>query len=195
MALPVLSQAKNIGNYGALFPVIEVDVRTVILDKLKAMENTGELKKHQEIVTTRMTQNVIRPTALHLMPIAHTTIKHIDPSIMVNQDITTPDGQILAKKGSRINPFSEMHYTKTLFFFNGDDPKQVAWAKAHYQEYGFVKFILTGGSIKEGAEHFGRIYFDQGGALTTQLHVTHVPAVVEQDGLFWKVSEIGLQDA
>lgn len=190
-----MSAGKNLGNYGEIFSVIEIDVRKVILEKLQVMEKKGELLKHQEIITHNIAENAIRPKPLLIGTMPKTLVHFIDPSIKVNQDIVTPEGHILARKGTLLNPLSQINYNKTLFFFDGDDRNQVAWAKAHYKEYGFVKFILTGGSIKEAASTFGRIYFDQGGVLTHQLQIQHVPAVVEQAGLLWKISEIGMNDA
>jgi hypothetical protein len=40
-------------------------------------------------------------------------------------------------------------------------------------------------------ETFGRIYFDQRGRITQQLHITSVPAIAQQDGKHWKITLIG----
>ncbi|HHF0526730.1 TPA: type-F conjugative transfer system protein TraW, partial [Legionella anisa] len=105
-----------------------------------------------------------------------------------------PGGLLIAKKGTRINPFERVHYLKTLIFFNADDAKQVAWVKKHYTDYNHVKFILTGGDVRVAAEQFGRIYFDVNGLISTKLHLKHVPSVVNQLSLYWQVKEIGVFD-
>lgn len=188
------SPAKNLGHYGAIFPVAEEDIREVIFKRLTEMQSKGELKRHQDKVTARITKNTLRPKPLGLTVTNHPTTYRVNPSMVVNQDIRLPTGQLIAKAGTTINPFTQIHYSKTLIFFNGDDAAQVSWVKRHYQDYAFVKFILTGGDIKEAAKRFGRIYFDQGGLLSRKLEVQHVPAVVVQDGLDWKITEIGVND-
>ena len=183
---------NNLGNYGQVFPVIEEDIRTVILKRLHHMESTGELARRQREIDTRVANHVVRPSPLSLVITNKPEVFHVDPTVTLSQDIWTPDGALVAKAGTRINPFERVHFSKTLFFFNGDDAQQVAWAKSHYKDYEQVKFILTGGDIRDAAAVFGRIYFDMGGVLTTQLQIRHVPSVVNQDGLLWTVTEIGM---
>lgn len=186
--------AENLGNYGDVFPVIEEDIRKVIMSRLQKMKASGELIRHQRDLTNRTAEHVIRPKPLGLMPTNTPETYRVDPSVMVTKDVYTEEGVLLAKAGTRLNPFKHVPFTKALFFFNGDDRKQVAWVKKHYQDYNHVKFILTGGDIRDAAEIFGRIYFDQGGTISQRLEIRHVPAVVVQDGLFWKVTETGMND-
>jgi conjugal transfer pilus assembly protein TraW len=191
--LPV-SHAKNIGQYGQVFPVIEEDLRQVIMKRLKKMEQSGELSRHQSDIDRRVAEHIIRPNPLKLAPTKKPKTFRIDPTALVSHDVWAPDGTLVARRGTSINPFSHIKFSKTLFFFNADDAHQVAWVKKHYRDYGHVKFILTGGDIREASELFGRIYFDLNGLITTQLHIRHVPSVVNQDGLYWKVEEIGVND-
>ena len=187
--------AQNIGNYGQVFEVLEEDIRDHIMRRLKTMESSGELASRQREVTERVSAHIIRPTPLNL-PTTTTPIRFtVDPTQLVSHDIFLPSGLLIAKKGTRINPFEHVTFTKTLFFFDGDSPTQVAWAKAHYQDYDHVKFILTGGDVRRAAEQFGRVYFDIGARLTQRLQITHVPSVVNQDGLVWAIREIGVNDA
>lgn len=186
--------AQNIGQYGQVFPVVEEDIRQWIMKRLHAMQDNGELLRHQKEIEQRVAKHIIRPTPLQLPTTKKPKTFRIDPSVVVSNDVWTPEGVLLAKKGMTMNPFNHVTFSKTLFFFNADDAKQVTWARKHYSDYGQVKFILTSGDIREAAIRFGRIYFDLNGLITSQLHVTHVPSVVNQDGLFWKVVEIGEDD-
>lgn len=186
--------AKNIGHYGQVFPVIEKDIREVIFKKLYEMEASGALAKAQQEVTARVSAHIFRPKPLALTTTATPKSFHIDPTIKVSHDIWTPSGVLVAHAGQRLNPFEFVTFSKTLFFFNGDDKHQVAWVKKHYQDYANVKFILTGGDVREMTENFGRIYFDLGGRLTSLLHIQHVPSVVNQDERAWLVKEIGVGD-
>lgn len=198
IALCLLSNigfAKNLGQYGHVFPVIEEDIRKVIMARLSKMEKSGELQAREEEVSRRVSEHIIRPKALSLTTTITPQTFTVNPSIQVNHDLYTPNGVLLAHAGDKINPFDVITFSKTLLFFNGDDKLQVAWVQKHYQAYQPVKLILTGGDIREAASHFGRIYFDIDGRLTTQLHLQHVPSVVRQKGRFWGIQEIGTHDA
>lgn len=195
LCLPLcVGHTKNIGQYGQMFPVIEEDIRQVIMRRLKEMQQNGELAQHQRIIEQRVAKHIIRPKPLSITTTKSPTTYRIDPTVRVSRDIKMPDGTLIAKKGTPINPFHRIKFSKTLFFFNADDAKQVAWVARHYSDYKQVKFILTGGDIQKAAMRFGRIYFDLNGLITTQLQIKHVPCVVNQDGLFWKVVEIGVHD-
>ncbi|WP_131744523.1 type-F conjugative transfer system protein TraW [Legionella bozemanae] len=183
--------AKNLGNYGQLFPVIEQDIRQVIMAKLHRLEQTGALKEHQQRMVARVEEHVRRPKPLHLPTTTTPKTHELDPSIVVNQTLYTHDGTMIAKKGTHLNPFERVSFSKTLFFFNADDPKQLAWAKAHYKHFDQVKFILTGGDVKEASEVLGSVYFDLEGRLSRYFHLKHVPSVVSQKGLVWRIQEIG----
>lgn len=189
-----ITSAKNVGQYGQVFPVIEEDLRLVIMKRLNAMQQSGELTRHQHIIEQRVAEHIIRPKPLMLATTKTPTVFHIDPTVLVSHDVWTADGVLVARKGTPINPFNHIKFSKTLFFFNADDTHQVAWVQKHYRDYEYVKFILTSGDIRETSELFGRVYFDLDGLITSQLHIRHVPSVVNQDGLFWKVREIGVHD-
>ncbi|KTD47446.1 putative conjugative transfer protein TraW [Legionella quinlivanii] len=185
--------AQNLGNYGEVFPIIEEDIREVIMNKLHRMERSGELKEHQEQLISRVEAHVRRPNPLHLSTTKSPRVYEIDPSINVNQTLYTPDGVLIAKAGTRLNPFERTSFSKTLLFFNADDPKQMAWVHTHYKQYDFVKFILTGGDVRETSNLLGSIYFDLEGRLSSYFHLQHVPSIVRQKGVVWSIQEISCE--
>ncbi|KTC87653.1 type-F conjugative transfer system protein TraW [Legionella drozanskii] len=193
LLLPV-SHSKDLGHYGQVFPVIEADLRELIMKRLTEMQESGALLKHQRLIEQRVAEHIIRPKPLTLAPTKTPKTFRIDPTVLVSHDVALPDGTLIAKKGTAINPFNHLQFSKTLIFFNADDANQMAWVKKHYNDYHYVKFILISGDIRQASEHFGRIYFDLEGRITSQLHIKHVPSVVSQDGLYWKVVEIGVND-
>lgn len=190
-----LSVAANLGNYGEVFPVIEEDIRKVIMGRLQSLQKSGELDRLQTEVQERVAEHIIRPKPLLLPTTLSPTSYYIDPTITVTKDIWAPNGLQVAKAGTRFNPFDVVTFSKTLFFFNADDKHQLDWVKKHYQDYAHVKFILTGGDIREAAQALGRIYFDLDGRLTKLLNIQHVPSVVNQAGRRWKIQEIGVNNA
>lgn len=187
--------AKNIGNYGQVFSIAEEDLRDFIRRRLQFTDKSGELAKAKKAIQHRVSAKVLRPTALNLPTTTTPKRFQVDPTVIVNHDIFTHKGIRITQKGMRLNPFDHVSFKKTLFFFDADDKAQVDWAKANYQHYAQVKFILTGGEIAKAAEIFGRIYFDLGGSLCKGFHIEHVPSVVNQEGRVWVIEEIGVHDA
>ncbi|HBD7399104.1 MULTISPECIES: type-F conjugative transfer system protein TraW [Legionella] len=183
--------AKNLGNYGQLFPVVEKDIREVIMAKLHRLEQSGALKQHQQKIVARVEDHLRRPKPLHLPTTTTPKTHELDPSIVVNQTLYAHDGTLIAKKGAHLNPFERVSFSKTLFFFDADDRKQLAWVKTHYTHFDQVKFILTGGDVKAASEVLGSVYFDLEGRLSRYFHLKHVPSVVSQEGLVWRIQEIG----
>jgi hypothetical protein len=54
-----------------------------------------------------------------------------------------------------------------------------------------TKIILTSGSFMDlDKAHKVWFYYDQGGKYTQKLKITHVPAIVKQDGIQLKITEI-----
>lgn len=183
--------AQNLGNYGEVFPIIEQDIRQVIMKKLQQMERSGELKRRRQELVARVETHVRRPKPLNLTTTNYPRVFEIDPSIVVNQNLYAPDGMLIAKAGMHLNPFERISFSKILFFFNADDHKQVSWVKNHYKKYDHVKFILTGGDVKVASNVLGSIYFDLEGRLSSYFHLKHVPSIVRQKGQVWSVQEIG----
>lgn len=187
--LAMQSQAMTVANYRGVYSVDEIDIREVIFARLRAMEKSGELEARKRQMIESVSKHILRPTPIK-MPVTSTPeIHYISPEVIVSEDIVTPQGEVLAKRGTKINPFKTIDYNKALIFFDADDRRQVKWVKAHYRSYHQVKFILTGGSIREGNRLFGRVYFDLKGVLSERFGLRHVPSVVTQSGDRWKIEE------
>ena len=131
----------------------------------------------------------------------------IDPTMTLKRDIKDANGKILYHAGLNINPFDPntwphgerypaIHLSEKLAFLNGDDPKQLAWAKRILKsEKVRVKFILTQGEpgkVEKLLQH--RMYFDQTGHYCQRFAIRHVPVLIEQDRTEWKVQEFDVQN-
>lgn len=188
------AQGSDLGNYGRVFEINELDIRAVISSKLSSLKQSGNLSQLEEKIKNKTANQVMRPNATIIETRNKTKIHYIDPSVVLNRDIYNENGRLIAQKGTRVNPFERVTLSKVLVFLNFDDIKQVKYATSLKEKYNHIKFILTSGNMKEGQETFGKVYFDMHGALSTKLKVTHVPAIAEQSGLLWKVIEVGQDD-
>jgi conjugal transfer pilus assembly protein TraW len=185
--------AQDILKVGPTYPITEVDFLKSIEAKLKAKEKTGELAKLQQEAVRRNTESIMNPKAVK--GVTKTTLArsfYWDPSIVITTDVRLPDGTVLAKAGSRLNPLDTTKMSKSLFFFDERDAEQTAMAKRlHAERNGAVKLILTGGSFVRMMRSWGQqVFYDQGGVLTAKFGITQVPALVAQDGKRLRIDEL-----
>jgi conjugal transfer pilus assembly protein TraW len=117
-----------------------------------------------------------------------------DPTFILKEDLLDHKGQLIHKAGTKVNPLEQVPLSSDLIFINGDNLKQVEFALSHYEaKASKAKIILVKGApMKLQKEHKIWIYFDQNGILTSKFGISQVPAVVRQDKLRLKISEVVL---
>jgi conjugal transfer pilus assembly protein TraW len=182
MLVPTFMFAQNLGVYGSIYPIQELDMLVGLHQKLQTMKATGELARAQHDFIRQSRQHVLRPKAIDFVtdlgdqpPQTHT----FDPTIRVSRDITTPDGQLIAKAGTIINPLNTVHLQETLVFINGDNKEQLIWLKKQKRK---MKVILVKGNIEKATKTLQqKIYFDQAGILCQRFQITHTPTLVDED--------------
>ena len=181
--------AKDYGQVGTVFPVIEPDLLRVIEAKLRSMQATGQIDAMNQRLADRTRAKVNRPDPVAGIERASKPRSWLyDPSIVIDHDIRDQKGQLVAAKGKRVNPLDYVVIKTPLVFIDGDDNAQVAWAMKRYDDK--AKLILVRGAPLElMTARQRRFYFDQNGTLTTKFGITAVPAVVEQAGKAMRVTE------
>ncbi|MBT5654360.1 MAG: type-F conjugative transfer system protein TraW, partial [Alphaproteobacteria bacterium] len=168
------AQAQDYGVHGAIFEIEERDLLKDMLQKLKNLEKEGTLKIHAEELEKRV---------LHLRPVSGMTKAtkkrefFYDPSITVSSDIRDHRGTLMHKKGTKLNPLKYISLKQPLVFIDGEDAKQVKWARRQKSKI----ILLSGNPFKLMKDC--PVYFDQFGTLTKKLAIKHVPSIVTQEGL------------
>jgi conjugal transfer pilus assembly protein TraW len=191
---PIL-YAKDLGTVGQVYPIQEEDFLQFIVKRLKTMQQTGEWERLQNQFSDNVKKHAERPNSVvNISKTLSTKSWNDDPSITVPYDLKDREGRIFASAGSTVNPLNYISIHTSLVFFDGDDTKQVIWAKQLNKKLsGKTKLILVNGSVLDQVKDINQpIYFDQEGRLTTRFHIQHVPAVVMQDGLHLKITEVAI---
>ncbi len=193
--LALLAHAEDIGTIGPTYAIEEPHLLTVIEQQLRAKQKSGELARLEAEAKRRIVEAIEHPAPLPGITRAERRRSfYFDPSIVVSENITDAKGNILVAAGTRQNPLAVVSLSKHLLFFDGRDQAQVAWARDALARFeGKVKPILVGGSYLELMKAWQlAVYFDQQGALTRKLGITHVPALVSQEGLRLRIDELPL---
>ncbi|EHD1641340.1 TPA: type-F conjugative transfer system protein TraW [Escherichia coli] len=175
--------AKDLGVQGDLWPVQEQSMLSMIKQRLKSMEASGELADMQAQFKERVVQNTLRPKSVEgLQTDTQSHTHRVDPTVSVAADMADQNGRLFARKGQRINPLETVSLPGPLYFLDADDKRQTDWLKQQPVELN-RKVILVKGNIREATRALNtRIYFDQDGTLSRRFGLTWIPAVVRQDG-------------
>ena len=185
--------ARDYGQQGAVFPVIEADLLTVIRNKLTHMQASGATDRANRALGQRTAARVRRPApvagiATAVEPRAWT----VDPTITVRQDLRDTKGRVIVTAGSRVNPLDTVPLRQRLVFLDGDDPAQVAWATSRTTALNAKLILVKGSPFALMKAEQRRFFFDQSGTLTRHLGIRAVPAVVEQQGRTLSIRELVL---
>lgn len=181
--------AKDYGQVGTVFPVIEPDLLLVIQAKLTAMKASGQVDVMNEQFRAHSEAKLKRPEPVAGIEAATKPRTWLyDPSIVLDHDIRDHKGQLIAARGKRINPLDFVVVSTPLVFLDGDDDIQVAWALKHYDDKARL-ILVKGAPLDLMTKRQRRFYFDQSGTLTTKFGISHTPAVVVQAGKVMRVTE------
>lgn len=190
-SVAVPTSARDYGQHGAVFAVVEPDLLAVIRNKLTHLQTTGALERMNQEFARRSEARIRRPDpvagiALATRPRSWT----YDPAITIDHDIFDTKGNAIARAGQRVNPLDFVTVRQSLVFIDADDRDQFDWAMRRYTDV-TAKIVMVKGAPLEAMTRFQRrFYFDQGGYLTTRFGIRAVPAVVEPAGKVMRVSEI-----
>ena len=193
LLIGVPTHAKDLGTYGETFPILEENLLTVIQNKLKTLEQTGEIARHQQEIARKAEHKFRNPPAVQGITTTTTPRTWLyDPSLTVKEDIKDHQGRVIVAQGTMFNPLDTVSWGVPLLLLDGDDPKQIAWAKAQDPS---SKWVLVKGRPLDLEEQLKRpIYFDQGGMLTRKFGIRAVPCRITQQGKSLKVDEVKLPE-
>ena len=188
---PAQALARDYGQRGTVFPVIERDLLEQIHSRLMQMEQSGETARLNGELKRRTSAQVNRPDPVTGIGRASEARRwSFDPTITLAADITGAKGALIHAAGTKVNPLDSVQLRGDLLFLDGDDPDQLAWV---LKQDANAKLILVNGAPLELMKaRQRRFYFDQGGKLTQRLGIRSVPARVRQDGRLLEISEIAL---
>ncbi|WP_420608065.1 type-F conjugative transfer system protein TraW [Novosphingopyxis sp.] len=191
LGIATSTEARDYGQQGAVFPVIERDLLAQIQSRLVAMETSGETRRLNAELKRRTIARVNRPEPVAgLVSATQARSWAFDPTITLAADIRGAKGELIWAKGARVNPLDSVPLREPLLFIDGDDPDQLGWA---LQQNARAKLILTRGApLALMKARKRRFYFDQGGKLVKHFGIGALPARVAQEGRQLQVSEVAL---
>lgn len=137
------------------------------------------------------------------LPIAkENKIKQIDPSVIVTDDIKTPDNIVIAKKGDIINPLDLRPFTQTLIIFNPTSKKQLDLILSLKEQITTPKvFLVTEMDRVKGWDFYKEItdlldapVFYLTPDIRTRFDIEKVPSLVTAKGRMFITKEVAIEE-
>jgi len=189
----IATMAKDLGVKGNIFKIKEEGFLAMINRKL----NNIDIQKEQQKIHIIAMKKIEEPEpVLGVVKTQRPRSFTFDPTYILQDDITLPNGEILYKAGTHLNPLDYMNFNRKLFFIDGSDKVQINWLKQQLSlcdkdSTKESRIILVKGRPIDTSIEFGQeIYFDQFGELTKKFGIAQVPASVWQEAKFLKIEEV-----
>jgi len=168
------------GKIGVTYPIGEESILQVMESKKALVEK----RVKERMAAIAKASCVLRKYDGTFEKANEDRIYHVDPSVVLANDIRDHEGRVLFSKGSRFYPSDHASLGRYIII-DGRDPAQVDFAlQGNYR-----KVILLSGDLAELTQkHRKRFYFavDE---IVERLKIRRVPAIVEQEGQFIRVTE------
>ncbi|QCF28143.1 TrbC family F-type conjugative pilus assembly protein [Hydrocarboniclastica marina] len=101
----------HLGKLGPTVPISERNFMEVIEERIKATDWAA--------VKSKAVDNVWKKQPMEALPPAtEDVVFKIDPSVIATQDIKTPDGKFVARKGDKINQLEVMPFNQLIVIMN-----------------------------------------------------------------------------
>jgi conjugal transfer pilus assembly protein TraW len=179
--------AKDLGTFGAVYPVREPDA----LMEMKAKAAKADWGKYLDREKLSGKIREYRPKDLVSLPAArHDRVFLADMTYTLDRDIPDGKGGILYAKGYTFNPLDYVFFKRVLVIIDGNDKRQVEWfIRSAWRKDMNAMLLITGGSWFKIGERLKRPVFYADRLLVTKLGLRFVPAVAVQKGRFLEVRE------
>lgn len=192
--------AKDLGKVGTTFEIEEEGFTEMMMRKLGEVDMEKEKKKMEKIARER----IENPKPVEgIKPATKNRSFYFDPSYVVKEDIVLPNGKVIHKAGTKVNPLDTMKFNRRLLFIDGNNEKQLDWLKSKLKSE-FDRIILINGSVLKLKREFAEskqhkkyrdvIFFDQFGELTGRFGIKASPAIAAQKKKKIRIDEIYMED-
>lgn len=192
-------QSGEFGNFGKRGPVVEI-AEPDLIEVMKQQAAQIDWEEQKEGAIKRVWHN---QQFQYLSNAPRERIRLIDPSIIMQQDIITPNGEYIVRKGDVINPFDIRPMDFALVIFNPLEKKQIPIAKAHgerlkkLQGINQVMFLATETDKEGGWDYYNDLsdQLDEHVFLLTpdvkeRFRLEYTPSLVQANNKQFMVTEL-----
>lgn len=175
----------DMGTRGPVEEIAERDLIEVMKEKMATIDWND--KKEKAINNFWKKQKFI-----HLPRAKVANTRHIDPSILITEDINDADGNAIILQGTKINPLEMKPFTQAVVVFDPLDKIQVELIDKHIsnlnKEYSTVTIIVTQFDKDKGwafyksiTDHFDKPVFKLTSDIVSRFELNSLPVIITAD--------------
>jgi len=176
----VLAEPRDLGVYGNLYPIEEVDLLAYINGRAKSV-SPEEVEKR---VRERFSSYV--EVSLGVPEVREKRVRFVDPSITVSSPVYDHEGHVVAPPG-KLNPLEKIQLTKAIVVLKESQLGIVSKLKKNHKN---LLILLTDGNLKRASTTLGQMVYRADRNILERLGVERVPSVITQEGEKLRVEEI-----
>jgi conjugal transfer pilus assembly protein TraW len=182
--------AKDLGKYGATYPIIEEDAISQMKKAIARYDwEKFKIKQKEKIKN-------FKPKDLVDLPVAkEDKVFKVDMTGAIKEDIIGRDGEVIYPKGYKYNPMEYVFMRRIIVFINGKDEKQIEWyKKSPYPADMRTMLLITDGSYLDVRKKLNTmtVYYANK-EIIERMGIKAVPSVAVQKGTELEVQEYALK--
>jgi conjugal transfer pilus assembly protein TraW len=182
--------AKDLGMYGATYPVIEEDAISQMKKAIAGYDWEKFKGKQKAKIKNYKPQDLVDlPTA------REDKVFKVDMTGSIKEDIVGKDGAVIYPKGYQYNPMEYVFMRRIIVFINGKDEKQIEWyKKSPYPTDMRTMLLITDGSylnVRKKLKALTVYYANK--EIIERMGIKAVPSVAVQKGTELEVREYALK--
>lgn len=186
---PITLLAKDLGNYGATYTIIEEDA-IVQMKKAIAKYDWDKFEKKQIEKIKKF-----KPKDLVDLPAAkEDKVFSIDMTYTLQEDIIGRDGVVIYPRGYQYNPMEYVFMRRIVVFINAKDTRQMEWYKnSPYPDDMRTMLLITDGSYLYVKNKLKTSVYYANREIIERMGIKAVPSVAVQKGTELEVREYALK--
>ena len=182
--------AKDLGKYGATYPIIEEDAISQMKKAIARYDwEKFKIKQKEKIKN-------FKPKDLVDLPVAkEDKVFKVDMTGAIKEDIIGRDGEVIYPKGYKYNPMEYVFMRRIIVFINGKDEKQIEWyKKSPYPADMRTMLLITDGSYLDVRKKLNTLtVYYANREIIERMGIKAVPSVAVQKGTELEVQEYALK--
>ena len=171
---------KDYGTYGKTYPIGEEDILRVFASKQK--ENEKKLRERIPEIKKKIL--VLTKFDGRFEHARKERVYYINPKLILTDDILDHNGNILFPRGTVFDPSKYVKLGRYIII-DGNSRKQVEFAL----KGDFRRIILISGDLGKLTKAYRRPFYFANDELIRKFRIERVPAVIEGDGEYVRVTE------
>jgi conjugal transfer pilus assembly protein TraW len=182
--------AKDLGKYGATYPIIEEDA----IAQMKKAIATYDWEKFKSKQREKI-KNFKPKDLVDLPTVQEDKVFTVDMTGSIKEDIIGRDGVVIYPRGYRYNPMEYVFMRRILVFINGKDEKQIQWyKKSPYPGDMRTMLLITDGSYLDVRKKLNTpsVYYANK-EIIDRMGIKAVPSVAVQKGIELEVRQYALK--